>query len=174
MTAVVERAVIRAVPRTDGRSWLRWGLVVLAGFETVHLVGGTLANDWEGWQTFLGNFAFVLASGLVLVGLTYGLLVRWGLKSSPRERNRPAVVGLVAGVLSVASYALFFTWAPVLIAPAAVLLGRAGLSKARDGQGGHAYAAAGALLGFASLVVFLGLVTWALFHDGNYPWIFGG
>jgi hypothetical protein len=148
--------------------------VVLAGFETVHLVGGALGNDWEGWQTFFENLAFVLLSGLALVGLTYGLLVRWGLKPSLRERNRPALVGFAAGILSVASYAIFFTWAPLLIAPGAVLLGRAGLARAQEGQGGRTFAVGGAVLGLASLVVFLALVAWAASHDGNYPWIFGG
>ena len=174
MTAVVEQVVTRAIPRTDRRSWLRWGIAVFAGFETVHLAGGTLGNDWEGWGTFVENAAFVLVTGLVLVGLTYGLLVRWGLKPSPRGRNRPALTGLAAGVLSVASYAAFFMWAPVLIAPAAVLLGRAGLAQAQNGHGGRAYAAAGAFLGLASLAVFFAMGTYAAFHHGNYPWIFGG
>lgn len=172
MTAVVEQVVTRAIPRTDGRSWLRWGIAVFAGFETVHLTGGTLGNDWEGWRTFFENAAFVVVTGLVLVGLTYGLLVRWGLKPSPRGRNRPALTGLAAGMLSVASYAAFFMWAPVLIAPGAVLLGRAGLAQAQEGQGGRAYAAAGAFLGLASLAVFLAMATYAAFHHGNYPFGF--
>jgi hypothetical protein len=174
MTAVVEQVVTRATPRTDRRSWLRWGIAVFVGFETVHVTGGTLGNDWEGWDVFLGTLVFVVVTGLVLVGLTYGLLVRWGLKPSLRGRNRPALTGLAAGALSVASYAAFFMWAPVLIAPAAVLLGRAGLAQAQNGQGGRAYAAAGAFLGLASLAVFFAMGTYAVFHHGNYPWIFGG
>lgn len=174
MTAAVQQAVARVVPRADGRSWLRWGSAVFVGLETVHFVGGLLGNDWEGWRTFLENFAFILVSGLVLVGLIYGLLVRWGLKPSPRGRNRAALVGLIAGVLSVVSYAIFFTWAPVLIAPAAVLLGREGLARAHEGQGRRAQAIAGTFLGLLTFVVFLGLAMYAAFHHGNYPWIFGG
>jgi hypothetical protein len=109
MTAAVEQVVTRAVAVPDERSWLRWGGGVFVALETVHFVGGLVGNDWEGWRTFFENFAFVVVTGLVLVGLIYGLLVRWGLKASPRGRNRPALVGLGAGVLSVASYAIFFT-----------------------------------------------------------------
>jgi hypothetical protein len=172
MTTLVENAVTRMVPPSDRRSWLRWGSAVFVCVETVHFVGGTLVNDWEGWGTFLQVLAFVLVTGLVIVGLTYGLLVRWGLKPSPRGRNRPALAGLAAGVLSVASYAAFFMWAPVLIAPGAVLLGRVGLARAQDGQGGRAYAAAGAFLGLSSLAVFLAMALYAAFHHGNYPFGF--
>ena len=116
--------------------------------------------------------AFVVGSGLVIVGLTYGLLVRWGLKPSPRGRNRRALTALAAGVLSAASFGAFFAWAPVLIAPGAVLLGRAGLARAQEGQGGRAPAAAGALLGVASLTTFAAMFVYAVFHDGNYPFGF--
>jgi hypothetical protein len=170
----MEQVGPRAVSRPDGRTWLRWGAAVFVGFETVHLVGGTLANDWEGWDTFLGNLAFVVVSGIVLVGLTYGLLVRWSLRPSPQARNRAAIAALVAGVLSVATYPLFFTWAPVLIAPAALVLGREGLARAREGQNGRAFALAGGALALASLAVFAALLGYAAMHDGEYPWIFGG
>jgi hypothetical protein len=63
-------------------------------------------------------------------------------------------------------------WAPVLIAPGAALLGRAGLAQAQEGQGGRAYAAAGAFLGLASLAVFLAMAMYAAFHNGNYPFGF--
>jgi hypothetical protein len=32
----------------------------------------------------------------------------------------------------------------------------------------------GTLLGLASLAVFFAMGTYAAFHHGNYPWIFGG
>jgi hypothetical protein len=174
MTTALEQTIVRAVPEPDRRSWLRWGVAVFLGLETVHFVGGLLGNDWEGWSTFFVNFAFVVVTGLVLVGLTYGLLVRWGLQDSPRGRNRPALVALAAGTLSVAAYAIFFTWAPILIAPGAVLLGRAGLARAQAGQGGRRPAIVGAALGLLSIAGFVTLITYAAFHHGEYPWIFGG
>lgn len=174
MTAAVEQAAARAFPRPDGRSWLRWGAVVFVGLETAHLIGGLVGNDWEGWGTFLENFAFVAVTGLVLVGLIYGLLVRWGLEPSPRRRNRAAPVALVAGLLSVASFAIFFTWAPILVAPGAIVLARAGLARAGEGHGGRRPAVAGASLGLLTIGAFAALLAYAALHDGNYPWIFGG
>lgn len=166
--AVVEQALSRAVPHVSGRSWLRWGAAVFAGVESVHVLGGTLVNDWEGWGVFLSGLSFIVVSGLVLVALVFGLLVRWGLKPSPRGRNRPARTALAASLLSVGGYALFFTWAPLLIAPATVLLGRAGLTRA-EGQGGRAYAVAGALIGLASFAFGAALVIYALLHQGDFP-----
>lgn len=174
MMAVVEHASTGAIAGTNGRSWLRWGGAVFVGLEAAHFVGGLVGNDWEGWGTFFENFAFVAVTGLVFVGVIYGLLVRWGLKPSPRGRNRAALVGLVAGVIAVASFAIFFTWAPVLIAPGAILLARAGLAQARAGLGGRAPAITGASLGLLTIGVFASLVAYAAVHDGNYPWIFGG
>jgi hypothetical protein len=174
MAVVAEETGARALPRADRRSWLRWGGAVFFGLETAHFVGGLVGNDWEGWTTFFQNFAFVAVTGLVLIGLIYGVLVRWGLEPSSRGRNRPALAGLAAGLLSVASYAIFFTWAPVLVAPAAVLLGRVGLVGARAGLGGRRPAIAGAALGLMSIGVFAALVTYAALHQGNFPWIFGG
>ena len=174
MSSVIEHESPRAVSRPDGRSWFRWGAAVFAGVETVHGAGGTLANDWEGWGTFLEVLGFVVVTGVVLVGLAYGLLVRWSLKTSQRGRNRAALGALIAGALAVATYPLFFMWTPILIAPAALLLGREGHARAREGQGGRRSALAGAALGLASLAVFAVLVGYAVSHDGNYPWIFGG
>jgi hypothetical protein len=171
--AVVEQALSRVVPHVNGRSWLRWGAAVFAGVESVHVLGGTLVNDWEGWGVFLSGLSFIVVSGLVLVALVFGLLVRWGLKPSPRGRNRPALTALAAGMLSVAGYAVFFTWAPLLIAPAAVLLGRAGLTWAQKGLGGRGYAFAGAVIGLASFAFGAAMISYALLHQGDFPGFLG-
>lgn len=171
--AVIEQALTQAVPQANGRSWLRWGAATFAGVETVHIVAGTAINDWEGWGVFFGGLSFVVVSGLVTVALVFGLLVRWGLKPSPRQRNRPALAALLAGLLSVAGYAVLFTWAHLLIAPAAVLLARAGLRQAQEGRRGGAYAIAGALLGVASFTVGVAMLIYALLHQGDYPRVFG-
>ena len=173
MATVVDQVGTRAASRTDGRPWLRWGIAVFAGVEAIHVTGGTLGNDWEGWRTFFENLSFILVSGLVIVGLTYGLLVRWGLKPSPRGRNRPALTGLVAGVLSIASYPLFFAWAPFLIAPAALMLGRAGLARAQETRQGRGYAMVGVFLGLVSLAFGVAMLVYAALHDGNFPPPFG-
>lgn len=158
--------------RADERAWLRWGVLVFAIVESVHFSGGLIANDWEGWGTFFVLLAFVVVTGVVIVALTYGLLVRWSLRSSKTEGNRAAVGALIAGVISVASYVLFFTWAPFLTFPAALLLGREGLARAREGHGGSRAATAGGLLGLASAAFGGGMLVYALFHDGTYPFGF--
>lgn len=170
MAVVDERAVTRAVPRADGRSWLRWGLAVFLGVEVVHLFGGLLINEWEGWGVFFENLSFVLVSGLVIVALIFGVLVRWGLKPSRKGRNRPAIAAFVAGVISIASYVLFWTWTPLLVAPAAVVLGREGLARARDGYRGRATAAAAMVLGLVSFSSGALLIGYALLHQGNFPY----
>jgi hypothetical protein len=77
-------------------------------------------------------------------------------------------------MLSVASYAIFFTWAPVVIAPSAILLGREGLARAQQGMRRRRMAIAAAALGLTSIGIFAALITYAALHQGNYPWIFGG
>lgn len=173
MEAVVEQALTRAVPQVNGRSWLRWGAATFAGVEIVHVIGGLAVNDWEGWGTFFGGLSFIVVSGLVLVGLIFGLFVRWGLKPSPRGRNRPALAALAAALLSVAGYAVFFTWAPLLIAPAAVLLGRAGLTRAQENRRGRGYAVAGAVIGLASFAFGVAMISYALLHQGDFPGFLG-
>lgn len=141
-----------APAQTGSHRWLRWGTTVLAADLIVHTTAGVLVNDWEGWANAAQNFAFVLVTGIVIVGLTYGLLVRWGLKPSPHGRNRAALAALGAGAASLASYAIVFTWAPVLIAPAALVLAREGLRQSGT-HGGYPSAITGAALAVTSLIV---------------------
>ena len=149
------------------RLWLRWGAVVLAADLVIHNGTGLLVNDWEGWGVAAGTFVFVLVTGLVIVGLTFGLLVRWCLKPSPPGRNRAALAALLTGIASLAAYAIFFTWAPVLIAPAALLLARQGLRTA-DKPAGRAIALTGGALGLASLA-FFGFLLVVVVATGDYP-----
>jgi hypothetical protein len=144
-------------------------MAVFIGVEVLHAVGGVLVNEWEGWGVFFEVVSFVAVSGLLIAALTFGLLVRWGMKGSKKGRNRPALASLVAGVLSLLSYALFFMWTPLLVAPAAVLLGREGLTRAAEGDGGRGYAMAGVLLGLASLAFGVFLIGYALTHGGDFP-----
>lgn len=149
------------------RMWLRWATGVLVADMILHNALGTLVNDWEGWSAAAQVFIFVLITGLLIVGLTFGLLVRWGLRPSPRDRNRAALAAFGAGIASLASYAIFFTWAPVLIAPAALVLAREALRAAGE-RGGRGYALTGAALGVSSLGVFALFVVVALV-TGDYP-----
>jgi hypothetical protein len=152
------------------RLWLHWAVAVLAADLVIHFGVGLLVNDWEGWAVAAGTFLFVLVTGLVIVGLTFGLLVRWALKPSPGGRNRAALAALPTGVASLAAYAIFFTWAPVLIAPAALLLAWEGL-RAVGERAGRRYALAGGALAVVSVAFFLFLLV-VLFATGSYPFGF--
>ena len=167
-----ETAAGRTIPRADGRAWLRWGAAVAVGDAILHTGGGVLINDWEGWGRFLENLLFPVVTALIALGLVYGLWVRWGLKESRRERNRPALAGLPLAVLSVASFGAFFTWAPLLLSPGAVLLGREGLARAQEGYGGRRLALTAVSLGLTSFAFGAFLIVYALLNRGELPFGF--
>ena len=129
---------------------MRAGLVVLAGYLILHIGLASLVNDFEGWANFVSNTTAIVVWGLVLGGLTFGLLVRWGLKPSPTGRNRAAIAATVAGAASVLAYGIYFMWTPFVVAPAALLLARVGI-QAADDKGGRGYALIGGILGALSL-----------------------
>ena len=150
----------------EQRLWLRWGAAVLAADLIVHNTGGVLANDWEGWGVFWETVIFVLVTGTVLVGITFGLVVRWALRPTPRG-NRAATAALCTGAASLLAYGIFFTWAPVLIAPAALLLAREGLRNA-EFRGGRRRALAGRVLAVCTFAVFVWFAVVAIV-TGSYP-----
>jgi Protein of unknown function (DUF2759) len=158
-------------PPADRWTWLRWAAAVLAADLLVHIGGGVLANDWEGWGVFWGTALFVVITGVVIVGVTFGLVVRWALRATPRG-NRAATVALWTGAASLVSYAVFFTWAPVLIAPAALLLAQEGLRNAGS-PGERRRAMAGRVLAICTFAVF-GWFVVAVFVTGTYPYPFDG
>jgi hypothetical protein len=123
VTELSEARSRAAVPLHD-RRWLHWGAIVLAADVVVHNTAGVLSNDWEGWGVVAVTFVFVLVTGLIITGITYGLVARWAL-----HRRHAAGAALGTGLVSLASYAIVFTWAPVLIAPAAFLLTREALRE---------------------------------------------
>jgi hypothetical protein len=151
----------------DRWAWLRWATAVLAADLIIHNGVGVWVNDWQGWGVVAGAAVFVLISGLVIVGLTFGLLVRWGLKPSTRGRNRAAPTALAAGIASLLAYGLYPVWAPMLVAPAALVLARAGL-RAANQRGGRGFALAGAVLGLTSLALWTLMVIVVLVTE-NYP-----
>jgi len=63
---------------------------------------GLLVNDWEALGGRRGHLLFVFGAGLVIVGLSFGLLVRWALKPSSGGHNRVALAAPVTGVASLA------------------------------------------------------------------------
>jgi|KBSMisStandDraft_5_1062788.scaffolds.fasta_scaffold874667_1 hypothetical protein len=152
---------------TDAPVWVRAATVTLVADLVLHTVAATLANDWEGWGVFWNNVAFIVLTGLVWVALTFGLLVRWGLTPSPRGRNRAAPAAAVAGILSIVAYLVYFTWAPLVVAPAALVLARAGLRDATDNRT-RGLALTGAVLGTLSLCYWAFCIAFVLI-TGSFP-----
>lgn len=150
-------AVRDGVPRSIRRpaSALGIGLSLAVFAVVVHAVGGSFANDWEGWGTALQNASFATVSGALFIALTFGVLVRNGRRTRSPERNRPARAALVAGVIAILSYVIFFTGAPAIVGAGAITLGLEGLRLARDGKPGRAPALAGLALGTASVAIAL-------------------
>lgn len=169
MNAAVTPTNIPKERPVQQRTWLTWGAGVFLIVEVVHAVVAVVVNEWEGWRIFLENLLFIVVSGLIVVGLIYGLLVRWAMKKPAEDRNRPASAGMWTGILSVVAYGAFFIWAPFLIGPAAVLLAREGLRHVQESGLGRGRAMVGGSLGALSLAFGIFLIVFALIR-GDYPW----
>lgn len=166
--APLARASVAEGNRSAHR-WRRQALWMLTAYLVIHNGAATLVNNWDGWSNFAGNFLAVTIWGLALVGLTFGLLVRWGLKDSPKGRNRAALASFGAGVISLLAYAIYFMWAPFVIGPAAVILAMAGLRAARENdRGGRTYALAGGILGGLSSAYWTFCIAFVL-STGSFP-----
>jgi hypothetical protein len=151
----------------DAPVWARAAIVILVADLVLHTVAATLVNGWDGWGAFWNNLAFIVITGLVWTAFAFGLLVRWGLTPSPKGRNRAASAAAAAGVLSVVSYLVYFTWAPLVVAPAALVLARAGLRGAA-GKRTRGLALTGAVLGTASLCYWAFCIAFVLI-TGSFP-----
>lgn len=149
MTVEAEATRRTAGERTVG-SPVRIGLWIVAIDVLVHVVGSNFANDWEGWGVALGNMAFGLVAGVIAAALVFGVLVRIGMKSSSRG-NRSAKASLLAGVLGIASYVVFFTGLPAVVGAGGLALGIEGLTRARRGEGGRELAVAGLTLSILNI-----------------------
>jgi hypothetical protein len=149
------------------RRWLHWGAAVLAGDLVVHITAARLANAWEGWGAEAGNVLFIATTGLLLVGFTYGVVVRRALRS-PVSVGRIAGTALGTGIASLASYVIIFTWAPVLIAPGALLLAGEALRSQASTRAQRRLALAGAGFGVATVAVFIWFLV-ELILTGNFP-----
>jgi hypothetical protein len=149
---------------------LQWGIFVLVADLILHTTAALYVNEWEGWSAVVPLVVFILITGLVVVGVSFGVLARWGLRPTPVGRNRAATAALIAGIASVISYAAIAIWAPMLIAPAALLLALAALRQPRD-DGGRVRAMAGGALGALSLAAWVWFVGQVLI-TGEFPFSF--
>jgi hypothetical protein len=163
-----EQIALAGGKTVNDHRWLKWGVLVVAADVVVHNVAARLANPWEAWSTFLENFVFIAVTGLVLASLSFGVLVRWGLRDSTRGTDRAATAAAIAGGLSVLSYAAYFMWAPFVVGPAAVLLARTALAESALSRRGRHLAKAGMVLGATSCAAWVAAVLFAL-ATGHFP-----
>jgi hypothetical protein len=130
---------------------VRVGLALAISLIVIHALGGNFANEWEGWGVAVQTVSFAAAFGALALGLTFGILVRRGLRTAVDGRNRPARAALLVGVVGILSYVIFFTGAPAIVGAGAITLGLAGLRLAREGRGRRGAAVAGLVLGAANV-----------------------
>jgi len=97
------------------------GLAVVGAVVAIRIVGGNfIANDWEGWGTFVPTAIGAAIEGLVLWGLVFGVLVRLSARS---RGDRPGVVAATIGVLAVLSLAIPYSAPQAVLGAGAVALG---------------------------------------------------
>lgn len=146
-------AVPDGVVRTSRRpaNPLRVGLVIAISVIIIHALGGNFANEWEGWGVALQTVSFAAVFGALVLGLTFGVVVRRGLRPAADELNCPARVAPLVGVAGILCYVIFFTGAPAILGAGAITLGLAGLRMAREGRGRRGAAVAGLVLGAANV-----------------------
>jgi len=104
------------------------GLGTVGAVVAIRIVGGNfIANDWEGWDTFVPTAIGAAVEGLVLWGLMFGLVVRLSGRS---RGDRPGVVGAIIGVLAVCSLAIPYSAPQAILGAAAVALGLIAVDRA--------------------------------------------
>lgn len=165
----VPKAALTEAPRAS--VVFRVGVAVAVAVILIRTVGGNFANEWEGWGTFLTQASAATVEGVLWAVLTFGLLVRIGLRSGSGGHNRPARAAMLGGVLGILSFAVFFTGAPVVVGAGAVMLAFEGLRRARSGMGGRAAAGAGLVLGAVTIAVALGYYATAIVDGVLAYWV---
>lgn len=149
---------------------LRAGLTVAVVVIAVHTIGGNFANEWDGWDVALGNVLAGTILGALALALTFGLLVRPGLRAAGAG-NRPARMAVVTGMIGVVSYVVFFTGAPAVVGAGALALGLRGLQLAREGRGGRHAALTGLVLGLANIAFALGFYATEIVAGLSEHWV---
>lgn len=157
-----------AVEKVAGRRLSREakiGLAAVGAVVAIRIVGGNfIANDWEGWGTFVPTAIGAGIEGLVLWALVFGVLVRLSARS---HGSLPGVVAAILGMLAVLSLAIPYSAPQALLGAGAVALGLAALDRANrplSRRLGTAAVVIGAVV-IAAWVLFVAIT----FATGDWP-----
>jgi hypothetical protein len=141
------------------------GLAAVGAVVAIRIVGGNfIANDWEGWGTFITTAVGAAIEGLILWGLVFGLVVGFsgGLRGS-----WPGVVAVMLGVLAVLSLAIPYSAPQALLGAGAVALGLVSLDRA-DRPSSQPLGRAAVAMGLLVIAAWLSFVA-LTFVTGEWP-----
>lgn len=140
------------------------GLVAVGAVVVVRVVGGNfIANDWEGWGTFIPTAIGAAVEGLVLWGLVFGLLVR----ISARTRgDRPAAAAAILGGLAVVSLAIPYSAPQAVLGAGAVALGLVAVDRSE--RASQRLGKVAVAIGLLVIAAWLALVL-ITFVTGDWP-----
>jgi hypothetical protein len=104
------------------------GVAAVGAVVAIRIVGGNfIANDWEGWDTFVPAAIGAGIEGFILWALVFGLVVRFSAK---RGGDWPGVVAVIVGVLAVLSLAIPYSAPQAVLGAGAVALGLVAVDRA--------------------------------------------
>lgn len=102
----------------------RWGAVVAlltAGYDCYGVFGDSKASASQH-----DSLPFVIAMGLLVAAVVFGLLVPAGLRAIHQGARSASTWALAHGITAVLSLALFWSGLPLILGTGAVLLGTTG------------------------------------------------
>lgn len=102
----------------------KWGLAVAAATAAYDVYG--VFGDGKAPAHQRDGLPFVIAVGLVVVAIVFGLLVPAGLRAIDRRADSSSKWALGHAIAAVVSIVVFWSGLPLILGSAAVVLGLAG------------------------------------------------
>jgi len=153
-----------SAPRRLSRE-ARIGIASVAAVVAIRIVGGNfIANDWEGWGTFIPTAIGAAVEGLLLWGVVFGLVVRLAARGGG---YRPAVVALTTGAFAVLSLAIPYSAPQAILGAGAVALGLVAVDRAEH-RTPELLGRAAIVSGLFVIVIWLSFIA-ITFVTGDWP-----